>query len=76
MKKISEPVVFFGSGPVAAKSLELLLQDFTIEAVITKPRPPLHRGEVPVLDVAAKHDLKVHTAKNKAELDQLIENVP
>lgn len=72
MKKISEPIVFFGSGPVAAKSLELLLNDFNIEAVITKPRPPHHRGSVPVLDVATKHVLPVFTAQNKQELNQLL----
>jgi methionyl-tRNA formyltransferase len=37
MKKPSETVVFFGSGPVAARSLELLAQSFSIEAVVTKP---------------------------------------
>ena len=31
------PVVFFGSGPVSAKSLELLQKSFDIEAVVTKP---------------------------------------
>ena len=50
----SKKVVFFGSGPVAAASLALLASDFTIEAIITKPKPPHHRGEVPVLEVAKK----------------------
>src|SRR5678816_4416698 len=60
MTKTSKPIVFFGSGPVAAKSLELLAKDFSIEAVITKPRPAHHRGEVPVLDLAAKLQLPIH----------------
>src|SRR6185295_10299303 len=73
MKKTSEPILFFGSGPVAAASLDLLRTDFEIEAVITKPRPPHHRGDVPVLALAEQADLPVLTAQNKAELDRLIE---
>ena len=76
MKKISEPIVFFGSGPVAAKSLELLAKDFNIEAVITKPRPPHHRGEVPVLSLAESLNIPVFTARNKAELDKLFDSEP
>jgi methionyl-tRNA formyltransferase len=76
MKKISEPIVFFGSGPVAAASLELLLQDFEIEAVITKPRPAHHKGPVPVLELAEKHRLTVLTAGSKSELDSLFETRP
>lgn len=65
--------VFFGSGPVAARSLELLLQHTTIEAVITKPRPPHHRGTVPVLEFAEAHNLPIFTAANKAELNELFQ---
>jgi methionyl-tRNA formyltransferase len=54
MTKTSETVVFFGSGPVAAESLRLLAQEFRVEAVITKPRPAHHRGNVPVIDLATK----------------------
>lgn len=66
-------VVFFGSGPVAARCLELLIKHASIEAVITKPRPPHHKYDVPVLSVASQHGLKTLTASNKSELDQLIE---
>ncbi len=66
-------VVFFGSGPVAARSLELLLAHAEIEAVITKPRPPHHRYDVPVLSLAEKHHLPVLTARNRAELDTLVQ---
>ncbi len=45
-------IVFFGTGPVAAESLRLLNADFSIEAVVTKPKPPHHKGSFPVLDVA------------------------
>ncbi|HJQ08611.1 MAG TPA: methionyl-tRNA formyltransferase [Candidatus Saccharimonadales bacterium] len=75
MKKISEPIVFFGSGPVAAESLRLLAQDFEIEAVITKPRPPHHKGDVPVLNLAEQFNLAPYTAANKKELDGLLAKV-
>ncbi len=69
-------LVFFGSGPVAAKSLELLAQVFTIEAVVTKPKPEHHRGDFPVLDIAKRLQLPVKTVSNKNELDALIETKP
>jgi methionyl-tRNA formyltransferase len=71
MKKTSEPIAFFGSGPVAAESLRLLSQDFVIETVITKPRPPHHKGDVPVLALSEELGLPVLTAKNKESLDEL-----
>lgn len=67
-----ERIVFFGSGPVAAKSLELLAKDFKIEAVVTKPKPGHHHGSFPVLDVASELNLPIHTVSNKAELSSLI----
>ncbi len=72
MKLLSETVVFFGSGPVAAKSLELLLPHFDIEAVITKPRAEHHRGSVPVLELAEQENIPVFTVTNKKTLDELI----
>ncbi|HSX23936.1 MAG TPA: methionyl-tRNA formyltransferase [Candidatus Saccharimonadales bacterium] len=72
MRKISEKIVFFGSGPVAAQSLELLAGDFEIEAVVTKPKPPHHRGEFPVIATAEKLGLPIHTVSSKAELSKLI----
>ncbi len=74
MKKISETIVFFGSGPVAARSLELLAKNFTIETVITKPRPPHHKGDVPVLTVVEKLTIPLLTSSNKQELNELIKN--
>ncbi|HLZ14406.1 MAG TPA: methionyl-tRNA formyltransferase [Candidatus Saccharimonadales bacterium] len=76
MKQMSEPIVFFGSGPVAAESLRLLAQKFPIEAVVTKPRPPHHRGDVPVLALAEKLGLTTHTISSKAELDELFAHSP
>lgn len=69
-------LVFFGSGPVAAKSLALLAQDFTIEAVVTKPKPAHHRGEFPVLSVAAEYSLPIFTPTNKRELSELFTAKP
>jgi len=74
MKQKSATVVFFGSGPVAARSLELLAQDFEIEAVITKPKPLHHKGTFPVLDIAEKLSLKILSTANKKDLKELFKN--
>lgn len=70
------PVVFFGSGPVAAESLRLLAQDFTIEAVITKPQPAHHKEPFPVLTLAHELGLKTFTPNGKAELSELFKAKP
>ncbi len=67
-----EPTVFFGSGPVAAECLTLLLAHTPIEAVVTKPRPAHHKGDVPVLAVAEAHSLPVITARTSHELEHAI----
>ncbi len=69
-------IVFFGSGPVAAKSLELLAADFEIEAVITKPKPAHHKGEFPVITVADRLNLPLLLVHNKKELSQLMSTQP
>ena len=76
MTTASETVVFFGSGPVAAESLALLAQTFTIEAVVTKPKPSHHRGVFPVIDTAQELGIPVHTVSNKAELSTLVATRP
>lgn len=68
--------VFFGSGPVAAESLRLLAQSFTIEAVVTKPKPAHHRGEFPVIATATELGLPIHTVSNRSELSELIATNP
>ncbi len=73
---MTDTIVFFGSGPVAAKSLELLSKDFEIEAVVTKPKPPHHRGEFPVIELASKLGLRLHTTSNRTELSGLISEKP
>ncbi len=64
MSKIIGPAVFFGSGPLAAKSLELLTPDIEFEAVITKPTT------AETMKAIARHT-PVFTVSNKQELDQL-----
>jgi methionyl-tRNA formyltransferase len=70
------PLVFFGTGPVAARSLELLAKNFRIEAVVTKPRPAHHKGDAPVLKVAERLKVTVLTAINRQELDTLFNKKP
>ena len=72
----SQKLVFFGSGPVAASALRLLVKGFDIEAIITKPRPAHHRGEVPILAAAQELSLPIFTAANKQELDELFSTNP
>lgn len=76
MKKMSETIVFFGSGPVAAASLELLAKNFTIEAVVTKPQPAHHKEVFPVLAATKKLGLRTLTPRNKHELSKLFTKRP
>ncbi|MBI2415116.1 MAG: hypothetical protein HYV33_00445 [Candidatus Kerfeldbacteria bacterium] len=64
-------IVFFGTGPVAAASLEQLAHDFTIEAVVTKPSPHHYHGVTPVLTLAENNHWPVFTPSTTAELEQL-----
>ena len=66
-------IVFFGSGPVAAKSLVFLAENFDIEAVITKPRAAHHKGSVPVLETCEKLAIdQVLTAASKQEVSKIV----
>lgn len=67
-------IVFFGSGPVAASSLEGILNDFEIELVITKSRPPYHRQPAPVEELSANNGLEVAFANTKNEVDVILKN--
>ena len=69
---MSESLVFFGSGPVAAASLKLLAQSFTVEAVVTKPRPAHHRGSVPVLEAAQDLGLPIIEVTNKKSTSEAV----
>jgi len=72
----SKTVVFFGSGPVAAKSLEFIASHFEIEAVVTKPVPAHHKGIAPVETLASDLNLPLLFASNKSELDALVKDHP
>jgi methionyl-tRNA formyltransferase len=72
---MSEPIIFFGSGPVAAESLHLLHEHCTIEAVITKPRAAHHKGDVPVITLAEELGIQTYTAINKRTLDELFRTI-
>lgn len=76
MTNISKTIVFFGSGPVAAASLEFLAQKFKIEAVVTKAKPLYHRHDAPVESLANKLNLPIIFASNKDELDSYVINHP
>ncbi|MBP9738645.1 methionyl-tRNA formyltransferase [Candidatus Saccharibacteria bacterium] len=67
-------IVFFGSGPVAARSLELLLENFLVEAVVTKPKPPHHRGEFPVLSIAKNNNLRIIEVTDKKSTSTAVKN--
>ncbi|GAC1392445.1 MAG: methionyl-tRNA formyltransferase [Candidatus Saccharimonadales bacterium] len=73
---MSKPIVFFGSGPVAAAALVLLAKNFTIEAIISKPKPLHHHGAAPVLEVATELNIPVFTPQNKTELTNLFRTRP
>ena len=64
-----DTIVFFGSGPVAAKSLELLAKTFTVEAIVTKP------STVRQMD-AVVSGVPVHSVSNRVELNELIASKP
>lgn len=69
---LTNSIVFFGSGPVAAASLNNLIDNFDIELVVTKRRPVHHKDPAPVEELAKLHNLPLSYADNKNELEQLI----
>lgn len=71
MKNTSKTILFFGSGPVAAASLESLADSFSIETVITKAVPPHHKDPAPVEELAKKLGLPILFASTKKELDTI-----
>lgn len=68
---IKQSIIFFGSGPLALESLKFLETSFSVEAVITKPRPAHHRGAVPVLEYCDERGLTVYSPATKRELSAL-----
>ena len=76
MTSKSNQIVFFGSGPVAAAALKLLVRDFEVEAVITKPVPAHHTGSFPVIETTRQLGLRTLTPANKKELSELFAGKP
>lgn len=71
------PVVFFGSGPVAASSLAKLALWHPIAAVVTKRAPVHHKEPAPVETFAKENNLPLMYADTKSELDALqLPNTP
>lgn len=66
-------IIFFGSGPVAAASLDFLSDRFSVEVVVTKPVPAHHKGMAPVEELAKKLNLPIVFASSKKELDDLVD---
>lgn len=65
MSSAPSPIIFFGSGPVAAASLDLLRQYQEVVAVVTKPTTK-HEME------AVSGDADIYCVSSKKELDELI----
>lgn len=76
MTNISKTIIFFGSGPVAAESLNFLAEHFSIESVITKARPNHHMHHAPVEDVAKKLNIPIKYANSKKEVDDIFLKKP
>lgn len=73
MSDPSKTLVFFGSGALAAESLELTTNDFGIETVITKPIAKEGITNNPVIKVANKHNIKLLFSSNSKDLNELFE---
>lgn len=67
MSSSTDPIIFFGSGPVAAESLRLLKAHQLVAAVVTKPTTEREMK-------AVAGGAPVHTVSTKKELDVLIES--
>jgi methionyl-tRNA formyltransferase len=76
MKQTLPAIPFFGSGPVAAKALEQLLEWQPIACVVTKSPPPHHKDPAPVEVLAKSKVIKLHYANSKTELDFVIDSLP
>jgi methionyl-tRNA formyltransferase len=71
MTKSSKTLVFFGSGSLAAQCLDLLVKNFDLETVITKPNIDCRPGFSTVEKVATKNNIKLLFANNSQQLDEL-----
>jgi methionyl-tRNA formyltransferase len=74
MKNTSKTIVFFGSGPVAAASLDFLAAHFDIEMVITKAIQPHYKGMAQVEELAKNLQMPITFASNKKELNEIMKH--
>lgn len=72
MNQKSLSLIFFGSGPVAAVSLQNIADNFIVELVITKRRPAHHKDPAPVETFANSKQLTLAYADTKTELETLL----
>jgi methionyl-tRNA formyltransferase len=72
MKKTSSQFIFFGSGPIAAESLKLLVQDFIIEKVVTKPNLPHYNHKLSVSDIANKYSIECLELVNNNSIEHTL----
>ncbi len=77
MKKISRPIVFFGTEDFSAKSLRALIDaDFEIAAVVTKPDSAQGRGKKiqshPIKEIALAANIPVWQPE---KVDEISENI-
>ena len=70
---VNKKIVYFGTGPVAAASLDFIANHFDIEAVVTKPRAPHHKGIAPVEQLCGQRNLPLLFAANKQGVDELVQ---
>lgn len=66
-----DSIVFFGSGPVAASSLQLLAKWQNVVAVITKNKPKHHKETAPVQELTTSLGIPCFYADTKKQLDEL-----
>ncbi len=81
MKKISKPILFFGTEDFSAVSLEkLIAANFAIYAVVTKPDSKKGRGHkiTPPLvkTIAEKHNIPVWQPIKVSEIEETIKKIP
>lgn len=70
-----EKLVFFGTGPVAARSLLGILEDFEVEMVITKPKASHHKSEPPVEAIANQAGLKLAFVSTKQDITNTLNSL-
>jgi methionyl-tRNA formyltransferase len=69
----SKKIIFFGSGQLGLDALTKLKSEFEVSLVITKNKPPKHKGAMPVYDYCVDNGLNFATPASKSELDYHLE---